>query len=82
MVQTIMFFFDEADDMNGDLEIEDNSLNLAANENENGVMHDVPYDWSIHDGNYGFWEMGLPPIVTPEDLIENETTTPSVDDGI
>ena len=75
-------FLDETGDMNGNLDIEDSPLNLAANENEDGDIHDTPYDWGIHDGNYGFWEMGLPPIVTPEDLIENETTTPSVDDGI
>ena len=75
-------FLDETGDMNGNLDIEDSPLNLAANENEDGDIHDAPYDWSIHDGDYGFWEMGLPPIVTPEDLIDNETTTPSVDDGI
>ena len=75
-------FLDETGDMNGNLDIEDNPLHLAASENEDGVIHDTPYDWSIHDGDYGFWEMGLPPIVTPEDLIDNETTTPSVDDGI
>lgn len=73
---------DETGDMNGNLDIEDSPLNLAANENEDGDIHDAPYDWSIHDGDYGFWEMGLPPIVTPEGLIDNETTTPSVDDGI
>lgn len=26
------------------------------------------YDWGIHDGDYGFWELGLPPIVTTESL--------------
>ena len=75
-------FFDEADDMNGTLGIEDNPFNLAANENEDGVIHDTPYDWSIHDGDYGFLEMGLPPIITQDDLTNNELTTPSFDDGL
>jgi hypothetical protein len=75
-------FFDEADDMNGNLGIEDNPFNLAANENDDGVMHDTPYDWSIHDGDYGFLEMGLPSITTQDDLTNNELTTPSFDDGL
>lgn len=72
---------DETDCMNSILD-EDGSIRLAASEDEGELTPDAPYDWSIHDGDYGFWEMGLPPIVTPEDLIDNVTTTPSVDDGI
>lgn len=26
------------------------------------------YDWSIHDGDYGFLELGLPPIITEDSL--------------
>lgn len=73
---------DENGDMNGNLDIEDIPLNLTASENEDGAIHDTPYDWGIHNGDYGFLEMGLPPIITQDDLTNNELTTPSFDDGI
>ncbi len=75
-------FLDETDDMNSNLGIEDDPLNLTASENEDGAIHDTPYDWGIHDGDYGFLEMGLPPITTQDDLTNNELTTPSFDDGL
>lgn len=35
------------------------------------------YDWDIHKGDFGFWELGLPPIVKREDLgIENLNDLP------
>lgn len=75
-------FLDETDDMNSSLGIEDDPLNLTASENEDGAIHDTPYDWGIHEGDYGFLEMGLPPITTQDDLTNNELTTPSFDDGL
>ena len=75
-------FLDETDDMNSNFGTEDDSLNLTASENEDGAIHDTPYDWGIHDGDYGFLEMGLPPITTQDDLTNNELTTPSFDDGL
>lgn len=33
------------------------------------------YDWRIHDGDYGYWELGLPPIVAEKCLqIEDNST--------
>ncbi len=26
------------------------------------------FDWELHKGDFGFWELGLPPVVTEEDL--------------
>lgn len=75
-------FLDETDDMNSNLSMEDGSLNLASSDNEDDVIHDTPYDWGIHDGDYGFLEMGLPPIITYDELTNNELTTPSVDDEV
>lgn len=28
------------------------------------------FDWELHKGDFGFWELGLPPAVTEEDLLE------------
>lgn len=75
-------FLDEASHMNGNFEIEDNPIGLTASEHEGGLAHDTPYDWGIHDGDYGFLELGLPPIITQDDLTNNELTTPSFDDGL
>ncbi len=72
---------DEITRMNSLLE-EDNPIRLAASEDEGGLNPDAPYDWSIHDGDYGFLEMGLPPIITQDDLTNNELTTSSVDDEV
>lgn len=45
---------------------QDDSLNdLVAGTNEDT---DSGYDWSIHDGDYGFWELGIPPVVTEDDI--------------
>ena len=29
------------------------------------------FDWELHKGDYGFWELGLPPVATEEDFNEN-----------
>ncbi len=40
-----------------------NDLVLTSQESET-----PGYDWSIHDGDYGFWELGIPPVVTQDDI--------------
>lgn len=63
-------FLDETDDMNSNFGIEDDPLDLAASEDLIGLAPDTPYDWTIHDGDYGFLELGLPPIINESDLID------------
>ena len=81
-------FMDETDYIDDNLEIEDSSLGLAGSEDESGLAHDTPYDWGIHDGDYGFLELGLPPIINGNDLIGTENIsadsyeTNSADDWI
>lgn len=50
--------------------------------NENSIIseiHDIAngsisfgsnFDWKLHKGDFGFWELGLPPAVTEEELLE------------
>ena len=35
------------------------------------------FNWDLHKGDYGFWELGLPPLVTETDLL---VATDSIDD--
>lgn len=72
-------FLDETSHMNGNFGIEDNPIGLAASEDEGEVMPDATYDWGIHDGDYGYLELGLPPIITQDD-INNDIPTPFTED--
>ena len=31
------------------------------------------FDWELHKGDFGFWELGLPPAVTEDDLDDNHS---------
>lgn len=33
------------------------------------------FDWELHKGDYGFWELGLPPAVTEADLMTAADTS-------
>lgn len=35
------------------------------------------FDWDLHRGDYGFWELGLPPLITEADLF---VVADSIDD--
>lgn len=72
---------DETGDMNSNLDIENDSFDLATSEKVSELTPDAPYDWGIHDGDYGYLEMGLPPVITQDSLTNNELMTPSIDDG-
>lgn len=26
------------------------------------------FDWELHQGDFGFWELGLPPVITEDDI--------------
>ena len=41
------------------------------------VTFGTNFDWDLHKGDYGFWELGLPPLVTETDLL---VATDSIDD--
>ena len=38
------------------------------------------YPWDIYDGDYGYWELGLPPVLSPSDMI-SEDDIEKVDDN-
>lgn len=66
---------DETEDMNCNWNIEDNPINIAVSEEIEGLSPDAPYDWRIHDGDYGFLELGLTPIINGNDLVDAEEET-------
>ncbi len=70
------------DDMNGSFDIDNNPIDMMTYEDVCGLTSETTYDWGIHDGDYGYLELGLPPIITQDDLINNELTTSSFDDGL
>jgi len=65
-------YMDEIENMDDNMEIEDNPIGLVANEEACSLTPDTPYDWGIHDGDYGYLELGLPPFNTQDDLINND----------
>ena len=70
---------DETGEINGNLGIGNDQLDMAASENVHEIMPDTPYNWGIHDGDYGYLELGLPPIITQDD-INNDIPTPFTED--
>lgn len=33
------------------------------------------FDRGLHKGDYGFWELGLPPVISEEDFVPNDMVT-------
>lgn len=40
-----------------------------------GVSFSSSFDWELHKGDFGFWELGLPPAITESEII----TTSAID---
>ena len=62
-----------------DSEIEGVTKMLASDNNISEMIRDASEDttveldntshpWDIYDGDYGFWELGLPPVLSPKDI--------------
>ena len=62
-----------------DSEIEGVTKMIASDNNLNEMIRDASEDttveldntshpWDIYDGDYGFWELGLPPVLSPSDF--------------
>ncbi len=47
----------------------DSMLSEAYEIASDGVSFGSDFDWEPHKGDFGFWELGLPPAVTKEDLL-------------
>ena len=76
-----------------DSELEKVSKEIVADNRLSEIVQDASKDitveleekshpWDINDGDYGFWELGLPPVLSPKDLIsdsEDEITEDYVD---
>lgn len=39
------------------------------------VTFGTNFDWELHKGDYGFWELGLPPVISEEDFVPNDMVT-------
>jgi hypothetical protein len=39
------------------------------------IVSDAKFDWDIHSGDMGFWELGLPPIGTDKEINESVMST-------
>ena len=46
----------------------DSMLSEAYEIAHDGISFGNNFDWEIHKGDFGFWELGLPPVVTETDL--------------
>ena len=47
----------------------DSMLSEAYEIAHDGVSFGSNFDWELHKGDFGFWELGLPPAITEADLI-------------
>lgn len=68
---------------------DDSILSEACEIASDSVSFGSNFDWELHKGDFGFWEFGLPPVVT-ETVIDQQTniegeeklSIPSVDETI
>ncbi len=49
----------------------DSMLSEACEIVSDSVSFGSSFDWDLHKGDFGFWELGLPPVVTEENLNES-----------
>lgn len=47
----------------------DSMLSEAYEIAHDSVSFGSDFDWEIHKGDFGFWELGVPPVVTEADLM-------------
>lgn len=47
----------------------DSMLSEAYEIANDSVSFGSNFDWELHKGDFGFWELGLPPVVTEADLM-------------
>ena len=50
---------------------DDSMLSEACEIVSDSVSFGSSFDWDLHKGDFGFWELGLPPVVTEENLNES-----------
>lgn len=50
---------------------DDSMLSEAVDIANDANSLDNGFDWELHKGDYGLWELGLPPVVSEDDIIEN-----------
>lgn len=60
----------------------DSMLSEAYEIAHDGVSFGSDFDWELHKGDFGFWELGLPPVVTEDDLmIAANTSYDNINEG-
>lgn len=67
----------------------DSMLSEAYEIASDSVSFGSSFDWELHKGDFGFWELGLPPVMT-ETVIDQQTnievqenlSVPSIDETI
>ena len=52
----------------------DSILSEAYEIAHDGVSFESNFDWDLHKGDFGFWELGLPPAFSESDLITPDFT--------
>ena len=40
------------------------------------------FDWDLHKGDYGFWELGIPPVITEDEIINDTLIQDAVEDNL
>ena len=51
----------------------DSMLSEAYEIANDSVSFGSNFDWELHKGDFGFWELGLPPVVTKSDVDQQMT---------
>ncbi len=60
----------------------DNLLSESLDIANDSVSFGSIFDWELHKGDYGFWELGIPPAITEEELTNDTLIKDAVEDNL
>ena len=60
----------------------DNLLTESLDIVNDSISFGSNFDWDLHKGDYGFWELGIPPAITEDDIFDETLIKDAVEDNL
>ena len=60
----------------------DNFLSESLDIANDTISFGSNFDWDIHKGDYGFWELGIPPAITEDEVVNDTLIKDAVEDNL
>lgn len=60
----------------------DNLLSESLDVANDTISFGSNFDWELHKGDYGFWELGIPPVITEGEITNDTLIKDAVEDNL